>query len=587
MRLLAFTLLLFTGQTFGQASFTKVTDTTNALAVLGPVPVYNGVSWVDYNADGQEDCFVSSNNLYRNEGNGSFTKVDFSPINFGLGNGNSWADYDGDGDLDVMIAASPARLYQNQGGSFTSVPLLETPMDTFNFWSAAWGDYNGDGWVDLALMHPAGFLPPSIPVPQPSLLLKNQQNGTFSIVESPIDDELAAHTVGSWTDYDHDGDLDLFIGSGEVYFLSRDHLYVNQLQETGTADLTRLQEGALAEDMRDGQNWNFIDYDLDGDLDAFITNYNDSKANDLYQNEQGVYLRQTVDDVGPIAGQNGAGLNNVWCDFDNDGFQDCLVVFDGQEDRFYHNNSDGSFTEVDQAFSIPGKTRGAAAADYDNDGYLDLMISGAAEGLGGLYHNDGGQNRWVQIRLEGNSPNTAAIGAKVRLRSKINGELRWQYRELNAQNTFNGHNSYRIHFGLGPQAEIIDSVVVEWPDGSVQGLPHLKINQSCTWRQNGDTNCAIVLNTREAKQQLSLKLTVQPNPVSGMPLVVKFQQAAGDSIYWQLYSAKGEPLSRFRGRTEAQMSGPNGPWSYPICPPVYIGWPPGGSQGKKRGSGSL
>lgn len=529
-----------------QASFTQIADPDNDLAQQAGIPVYNGVSWVDYNGDGREDCFVNSNNLYRNDGGGHFTKVDFSPINFGGGNGSSWADYDGDGDLDVMIAATPSFLYQNDGaGQFNSVPLTDTPIDTFNFWSAAWGDYDGDGWLDLALLHPAGFLPFSNPISRPSLILRNNTEGGFEQADTPLDDELAAHTVGTWTDYDRDGDQDLIIGSGEVSFLSKDHLYENQLVETGTPGLARLTEGALAEQLRDGQNWNFIDYDLDGDLDAFVTNYNSSKANDLYRNEEGTYLRQMESTAGTIANQAGAGLNNIWGDFDNDGFQDCIVLFDGQKDRYYHNNSDGTFTEVEQPFSTAGSTRGGAAADYNDDGYLDLMIAAISTSQVGLYQNEGGVNHWFQLRLQGNAPNPTAIGAKVWLKATINGATYWQYREVNSQNTFNGHNSYRLHFGLGDAAQA-DSLRVEWPDGSTAGAANLAANQICGWEQGAGNSCEVITSAEAALTSKQLALRIVPNPVAGDTFTVHYEQASAKGLTWRVLDSQGKTVKTGR-----------------------------------------
>ena len=538
-RNLAYLILLLPTIGIAQTNFTKITDPENGITQQTGIPVYNGVSWVDYDNDGWEDCFINSNNLYRNLQDGRFEKVDFSSINFGNGNGGTWGDYDGDGDLDVFIAAAPSFLYRNEIDSFVQAPITLAPIDTFNFWSAAWGDYDNDGWLDLVLIHPAGFIPFTNPVSRPSLLLKNNQDGTFSYVDSPIDDELAAHTIGTWTDYDLDGDQDLFIGSGEVNFLSRDHIYINQLAETGQASFLRLEEGALATDLRDGQNWNFIDYDLDGDLDAFITNYRNAKPNDLYKNENGTYILQTASDVGSIAGQNGFGLNNVWADFDNDGYLDCFVVFDSnQKDRYYHNNGDGTFSEIEQVFSISASTRGAAAGDYDNDGFQDLMVSATSSGAVGLYHNEGNDNNWFQLRLQAAAPNTAAIGAKVWLKATIQGAGKWQFREVNAQNTFNGHNSLRVHFGLA-EAELIDSLVVTWPDGTEQLATNLTANKNCTWLQGGSIDCSIPSSSSEIKQGNGF-LNVFPNPnKSKNQLNVHFQFLERGATFWRLYDTTG------------------------------------------------
>lgn len=545
MRMLLF-LLCLPVLAGAQISFVKVTDPDNAITQQVPIPVYNGVSWMDYNDDGWEDLFINSNNLYKNLQDGTFEKVDFSPVNFGNGNGASWGDYDGDGDLDVIIAAAPTRLYRNDIDSFALVPITAEPIDTFNFWSAAWGDYDLDGWLDLALIHPAGFIPFTNPLSRPSLILKNDQNGSFTYVDTPLDDELAAHTIGTWTDFDLDGDLDLVIGSGEVQFLSKDHIFINKLAETGVATFERLTTGALAEDLRDGQNWNFIDYDLDGDLDAFVTNYTNNKANDLYRNNgNGGYNRQNSLIVGSIANQPGFGLNNIWADFDNDGFQDCIVIFDGEQDRYYHNNGNGTFSEQNQPFTIAANTRGGAAGDYDNDGFMDLMISAISANAVGLYHNQGNDNNWFHLRLQGNAPNTAAIGAKVRLKANINGNDLWQFREVNAQNTFNGHNSLRVHFGLS-QATIIDTLEVIWPDGSRQVAINILPNQECEWPQGSAAGCGTTVAIDEV-HSIKTNLELFPNPVKSDVLHFRSPFKDQGTTRWRIFNSSGMSSARLTG----------------------------------------
>ena len=544
--------------------FTKITDPDNDLANHWTLSAYTGVSWIDYDTDGLIDCFVNSNNLYHNEGGGNFEKVTFSGINSGDGNGNSWGDIDNDGDLDVIIAATPSKYYRNDGGGiFTQTPITEETIDTFNFWSAALGDYNQDGWLDLALMHPAGFLPFSGPISRPSLLFVNDGDGTFTrVTNTPVDDELVAHTVGSWTDYDLDGDLDLFIGSGEVGFLSTDHIYINQLAETGTANLVKLTQGPLATDLRDGQNWNWIDYDNDGDLDGFVTNYFGSKTNDLYRNENGTYVKMTTDDVGNIVGQTGLGLCNIWADFDNDGFLDCYVTFDGQTDRFYHNNGDGTFTEVNNALTVGGNTRGASAGDYDNDGYMDIFVSSASNSSKGLYHNDGGENNWVNFSLltQAGAP---AIGTKVRLKATINGLAMWQMREINSQNSFNGHNSLRVHFGLADATQI-DSLEITWPDGTVEQYANLSINQFCSFSE-GSSDCD--LSTAVNPEPVHYSLEVYPNPTAGILNVTTPEVLIGEKqVIIGINTLNGRAITRLSVAGQASLEGD----TRNLSPGVYL-----------------
>ena len=529
-------LLLFTCLAAHTQEFTKVTDPDNELAGHGTNAgnFYSGASWIDYDGDGWLDCFINSNHLYHNGQDGSFTKVEFGPGAQGLGRGNSWGDIDNDGDPDVIIAATPSQYFRNNGGSFTQVPLLEPLPSNRRFWSACLGDYNEDGWLDVYLAHPRGFLGSN----RSSLLLANNGDGTFSEVteNTETDDELAAYTVGSWWDYDLDGDLDLFVGSGEVSALSRDHIYINQYTETGTASLTRLNDGPLATDLRDGQNWNWIDYDNDGDLDGFVTNYISSKANDFYRNDNGSYVKLTVEDVGSIANQNGAGLANLWADFDNDGFLDCFMGLDGGQARFYHNNGDGSFSEEQQPFTSNGATRGAAAGDYDNDGFVDLIISSQSASTAGLYHNEGNTNKFINLQLNGTESNTSAIGARVRVKAAINGLAMWQQREINAQNSFNGHNSLRAHFGLG-DAIIVDSLVIEWPMGMVEVYTDIQPGQFLIATEGE----SLVSSSKEAVLS-SDRAELFPNLTAGGTVTLQYDIPDAHHIRLLVFDSEGRLL---------------------------------------------
>lgn len=518
-------------------SFVKVSSASNALSQQGPLSgIYAGVSWIDYNGDGLIDCFVNSNNLYRNDGNGAFTRIDIGSVNFGLGNSNTWGDYDNDGDPDLFISASPCRFLRNDGSDvFTLIDLTNPAPIDFNAWAATWGDYDNDGWLDLFVTHPAGF----VGTAHTNWLFRSMGNGVLANVPTgdPVTG-LAAYTVGSWTDYDLDGDLDLFIGSGEISALSKDHIYINQRVETGTPTLVRNQEGVLYGDLRDGQNWNWIDYDNDGDLDGFVTNYFSSKVNDFYRNDNGQYTHLNAATAGTIANQTGMGLTNLWADFDNDGYLDALVVFDGnQKTRFYHNNGNGTFTEQNKVFCVNHQGRGAAAGDYDNDGFQDLFIaSGSANGVG-LFHNDGNENAWVMLALEGVVSNRSAIGARVRAKATINGTAMWQYREISTQNSFAGHNDLRVHFGLG-DATAVDSVIIDWPSGLREVLTQLQVRQICHVTEGQGSDCALstaVVTPHEKNTQL----IVAPNCTKGQDVTIAYRFASTDTVRLKVYDLNG------------------------------------------------
>ena len=449
-----------------------------------------GASWIDFDGDGDQDLYVSNaaslfpNLFYVNEGDGTFTRITEGAIVDDPGIaavGSCWADYDNDGDLDVFNAGAPnSFLYRNDGkGTFTKITTGDIgDSSDRRGWSCAWGDYNEDGHVDLFVAHPAGFLgTPAIS----NSFFKNNGDGTFSAVtDTPITVGLAPYTVGNWIDYDEDGDIDLLIGSGPaVGTVDADFLYRNMLSETGSATFERITELPLNDD-RDGQTWNFIDYDNDGDRDGFVTNYwggfANGMPNELFQNEGGVLTEVTT---GPLVTDEGFSLANVWEDFDNDGDMDLFITSEfGTENVYYRNEGapNYSFTRTDLFAGTTLSNYGATAGDFDLDGDLDLFFPSGGGGGNHLYRNDTPQtNSWVNIKTVGTISNATGVAAKLRVRTDIDGKATWQQREVSTQNTFNGHSSLNVHFGLG-DASKISKVEVTWPSGLVETENNVNVN---------------------------------------------------------------------------------------------------------------
>ncbi|NIR51514.1 T9SS type A sorting domain-containing protein [candidate division KSB1 bacterium] len=482
---LSFFMLNFTVLTtvngFAQ-NFTKITSGPHVIDTNNSA----GTSWVDYDGDGDLDIFATGwnnnrNDLYRNNGDGSFTKITGNPLvtDQGPSLGHSWTDADNDGDLDVFVAGNPAFFYLNDGAGGFTRPDKNSVFGTSDIrgFSCAWGDFNNDGFVDLVVTHAQNFHgPPAVP----NFLFQNDGNGQFTrIASGPIVTGLSSYTIPSWSDYDLDGDLDLSIGAGPASGVrGRDFFYRNMLTDAGTAQFERLTTGALVEELRDGQIINWIDYDNDRDLDVFITNYgrsNGKSTNDLYRNNgDGTYVKITT---GTIVTEQTVSMAQAWGDYDNDGDLDVFVAHcDGNANSFFVNNGDGTFSKLitgplatDTACSW-----GGAAGDYDNDGDLDLYVAnmGNFNGPPGqvnfLYRNDlNNGNHWIKINAMGTASNHAAIGTKVHARVTINDRPVWQFRDISSQNTLDGHNSFEIHFGLG-DATIVDSLVIEWPLGLVE-----------------------------------------------------------------------------------------------------------------------
>ncbi|MFZ4619791.1 MAG: FG-GAP-like repeat-containing protein [Bacteroidota bacterium] len=475
-------------------TFVQVTDVSNPIVTTtgAGADSYAGAAWVDYDNDGDIDLFVCPDHLYRNNGSGAFSEVMKHGIGVGLphipANGITWADMDNDGDVDCFYSGPRSVLYRNNGkdSNFTFTPVTRGDIGSLNNrgWAGAWGDFDNDGFVDLIITHPRGFVGSAIKNP----FFRNLGAGEFSrITAGDVVKDLAPYTVATWYDFDLDGDEDLFIGSGPATAVpAKDYLFKNVLKETGTVSLQRMTEGIIATEGVDGQVWNWIDFDNDGDLDAYLTNFSAVPQNNLYRNDQGVYKKMTVDDVGPIVSSNNYSLANIWVDFDNDGDLDCFITRDeSRKCVYYSNNGNGTFHTVDSVPMVKknGPHIGAAAGDYDNDGDMDLfVISGTSSHE--LYRNEqSSANNWIKVQVNGYPLNRSAIGAKVKVKAFINGRSFWQFREISAQNSFNGHNSLTAHVGLG-DATVIDSLVVEWLSGSRTVMTNVQSKQSLIITEN-------------------------------------------------------------------------------------------------------
>jgi len=472
--LLAACLLAIAASPAAAQTFTPVASP----AFAAHVAFSTGVTWVDVDLDGDLDLYVavgfSANNanvLYRNDGAGGFVAVTGVPLVQDAAETacSAWADADNDGDIDAYVSnlvGQGGMFFRGQGGADLT---LETGAGlggvSHKGTGCAWGDFDADGWVDLvvaALFGQGGIV-------TGNRLYHNDGDGTFTeIAGGPATSTLDTHHHPTWSDYDGDGDLDLFFASGPIGSTGTDRLYRNRLKEDGAASFEAITTGVIATDPRDSQVLTWADIDDDGDLDLYAINYT-SVGNQLYRNDGAAgFTRLTT---GAIVTDAGAAHGAVWGDFDNDGDQDVYVVRDlGQNNRYYRNDGAGVFTSVTAgAFVNDGLSNyGGAAGDYDRDGDLDLFVPTArSEAPSVLYRNNlASGSHWLVVSGQGTVSNRSAIGAKVRVHATIGGVPRWQMREIAAGTSYGGHNALEAHFGLG-DATVADSIRVEWPSGMV------------------------------------------------------------------------------------------------------------------------
>ena len=468
--------------TLSQAtSFTRISTGP----VVTEVDFHWGCAWVDYNNDGYQDLFVTAggnetslnfrNRLYRNNGNGTFTAATAGEAGRIVSDlqsyyGCSWGDYDNDGFMDVFVSDSIGTnaLYRNNGtGGFERIANAGAIVTSPAFsQSAPWVDYDNDGLLDLFMA--SGYYENN--QQWPITLYHGEGSGQFTKASDSVlgNTNWGGVQVCAWGDYDNDGDADVVLSD-----IGTGRRRINLFQNQGHGAFAQVFPAAM-EPVDFGLPPSWVDYDNDGRLDLFWGGW--FSPSRLFRN--GGSGQWTSTDIATASG----GGNGAWGDYDNDGHQD-LFACGGQGQTFrnqvFRNNGNGTFTEILNI--APATTSGrwstAAWGDYDNDGFLDLVVVSITSSTNVLYHNEGNSNHWIKIHLRGTVANRAALGAKVRVQATVSGRPQWQLRELSGGNR--AQDDLRAHFGLG-DATRVETLRVEWPSGQVTELHNVPADEILT-----------------------------------------------------------------------------------------------------------
>ena len=491
----------------------------------------SGCGWIDYDQDGLPDIYLVNgaatklykpphplrSALYHNNGDGTFTDVT-EQAGVGaeglFGMGIAVGDYDNDGWPDLYVVGwDRSILYHNNGdGTFTDV-TAKAGVANAHKWgsSAAWFDYDNDGKLDLVIANYVDWTPennvwcgehkpgyrgychPDVYHGQTPTLYHNNGDGTFTDVSlaSKVG-ENASNGLGVVTfDYDNDGWQDIFIANDSM----PNFLFHNE--KNGTFSEVGFVSGVAVSSegkTEAGMGVDAGDTDGNGLLDLIVTHLDFEQAR-LYRNMgEGTFDDATFTAKLGYATFHLSGFGTRIFDYDNDGARDLFMAnghildniklyhadTDYPEPKLvYRNTGKGLFEDYSRKLGPdlerPMVSRGAALADFDNDGDEDILVSNNG-GPPQLLRNDGGNsNHWLEILLVGTKSNRDGVGARVKV---VAGDL-VEYDQRKGGMSYQSAQDPRLVFGLGDKTSV-DEIEIQWPSGEVTKLEKIPSDQIIT-----------------------------------------------------------------------------------------------------------
>jgi len=511
---------------------------------LSPNLMGGGSAFFDFNKDGLDDVWINGGSvpdkLFQNNGDGTFEDITAASGVLGLAFFGSSSvisgDVNNDGHKDIFIGTinnRPNRLFLNTGtGGFVDITesagfMNETGWTT----SVAFADINLDGYLDvytgnyiedIGIIYENGEVVGFDHTCMTDNIYLNNGDLTFQKMDDSFWPNQAGCVLASaFTDYDMDGDPDLMIANDFGEWVVPNRLFNNnhpELSMTEVGDQNGANPGLYGMGIAIG------DYDLDEDMDYYVTNL----GRNVLLNNQDLLFNDLATEAGVEDTQHN-GLNTVgWGtsfeDINLDMYPDLLVAnghISAAEfiatnpvnpNKMYINNQDGTFADVsiESAFADGKIARGLSCSDIDNDGDIDILVMNITglvqpgeEGNIALYRNlNNNQNNWVKITLEGTVNNRDAYGSMVRC--YVDGKV--LIRELNGGSSHASQNSSTIHFGLA-QNEQIDSLSVTWPGGKIQTIQNPGVNQTHHILEDIELYTGII-------EPVKFEFNIYPNPAS-------------------------------------------------------------------------
>ena len=473
-----------------------------------------GVCVADFDGDGWQDIYFVNgrdlysrgisvtNALYHNNHDGTFTDVTekASVPGTGYGLGCVWGDFDNDGFPDLFVTQYGKNvLYHNNGnGTFTDVTDKAGVggLESGLFHSGAtFFDYDRDGWLDLyvgsyvnlgdkrycKLGDVLSSCAPSEYKGSPDALYHNNHDGTFTNVaqKAGIYQPQGKNLSVQAADYDNDGWPDLFVANDGL----NAYLYHNErngtFKEIGlSAGMAVTSRGTVMAAMCISLG----DYDNDGQLDLYISDFQRS-SDHIWHNDGKGFFDEVSDEAGITRPTRDVlSFGGGFFDYDNDGWLDIFIanghVYPEVEqatpgthyrqiNSLFHNEGNGKFVEVGKSsgsgFETPYVGRGAAFADFDNDGFIDIVIANNGDSPVVLHNSGANGNHFLNFKLSGKKNNRDAMGARVRVVTGATSQIR----EIAGGGSYLSQSDLRANFGIA-KAKRAEIVEITWPSGQRQ-----------------------------------------------------------------------------------------------------------------------
>jgi len=502
----------------------KFEDITKKAGVGGDSRWYTGVTMADVNGDGFLDIYCSvggkfgpkNNELYINNGNGTFTEKakEYGIDDIGNSVQGTFFDYDKDGDLDLFVANYPptkfnsatgdyvqmmlhvkdnesGHLYRNDGNHFANV-TQEAGVKNYGLsLSATIGDLNNDTWPDIYVSNDFN---------SPDFMYINNQDGTFKEVVKEAMAHNSFYGMGvDISDFNNDGNLDVFqvdmdakdnrrkkanmssmnpklfwdvVDAGFNYQYMHNCMQLNTgVNENGIPHFGNVSRitGTSSTDWSWGPL--FADFDNDGNRDLFVTNgtRREINNNDFFHSLEALNLQP------------------------KDLLKKSQEIPSEKIDNFmFQNKGNLNFEQANKKWGIEfkGFSNGVAYADLDNDGDLDLVVNNIDDYASVFENSSSKHNNYIKVNFKGNTKNTFGLGNRVYIKTKKGTQMQ----ELTLTRGFQSSVAPELHFGLGKD-KTIDEVKVVWTNGKVQKLSNVKVNQTLNFKE------------QDAKEETALKTT--------------------------------------------------------------------------------